>query len=242
MKHDHFVVQSPDKPAQQLLLLFHGVGDNPVAMGEIGSWFAPLFPDALVVSVGGAEPSGNPSGRQWFSVQGITEDNRQARVNAIMPTRSRVNAIMPTFIETVRYWQKQSGVGANATALIGFSQGAIMALESIKAEPGLASRVIAFNGRYASLPETASTATTIHLIHGGEDPVIDLAHAVAAQKALISAGGDVTLDIVEDLGHAIDNRSMQLALDHLRYTIPKHYFDEALSGGKPGDDDVIEMM
>lgn len=58
MKHDHFVVQSPDKPAQQLLLLFHGVGDNPVAMGEIGSWFAPLFPDALVVSIGGAEPSG----------------------------------------------------------------------------------------------------------------------------------------------------------------------------------------
>ena len=73
MKHDHFVVQSPDKPAQQLLLLFHGVGDNPVAMGEIGNWFAPLFPDALVVSVGGAEPSGNPAGRQWFSVQGITE-------------------------------------------------------------------------------------------------------------------------------------------------------------------------
>ncbi len=69
-----------------------------------------------------------------------------------------------------------------------------------------------FNGRYASLPETASTATTIHLIHGGEDPVIDLAHAVAAQEALISAGGDVTLDIVEDLGHAIDNRSMQFAL------------------------------
>lgn len=54
--------------------------------GEIGSWFAPLFPDALVVSVGGAEPSGNPAGRQWFSVQGITEDNRQARVDAIMPT------------------------------------------------------------------------------------------------------------------------------------------------------------
>ena len=202
--------------------------------GKIGSWFAPLFPDALVVSVGGAERAVIRRGVQSVCGAWVVswKDNRQARVNAIMPT----------FIETVRYWQKQSGVGANATALIGFSQGAIMALESIKAEPGLASRVIAFNGRYASLPETASTATTIHLIHGGEDPVIDLAHAVAAQEALISAGGDVTLDIVEDLGHAIDNRSMQFALDHLRYTIPKHYFDEALSGGKPGDDDVIEMM
>ena len=211
MKHDHFVVQSPAQPAQQLLLLFHGVGDNPVAMGEIGSWFAPLFPDALVVSIGGVEPSGPASGRQWFSVQGVTEENRQARIDAIMPV----------FIETVRYWQKQSGVGANATALIGFSQGAIMALESIKA---------------------ASTATTIHLIHGGEDRVIELSHAVAAQDALLSAGGDVTLDIVDDLGHAIDDRSMQFALDHLRYTVPKHYFDEALSGSTPNDDDVIEMI
>lgn len=232
MTHDHFVVQSPAKPAQQLLLLFHGVGDNPVAMGQIGHWFAPLFPDALVVSVGGVEPCGPAPGRQWFSVQGVTEENRQARIDAIMPT----------FIDTVRYWQKQSGVGPQATALIGFSQGAIMSLESIKAEPGLASRVIAFNGRFATLPTAADTSTTIHLIHGGEDRVIDLAFAVAAQEAIQAAGGDVTLDIVEDLGHAIDDRSMQFALDHLRYTVPKHYFDEALSGGTPKDDDVIEMM
>lgn len=232
MTHDHFVVQSPAKPAQQLLLLFHGVGDNPVAMGEIGSWFAPLFPDALIVSIGGAQPCGPAPGRQWFSVAGVTEENRQARVDAIMPT----------FIETVRYWQKHSGVSPLATALIGFSQGAIMSLEGIKADPTLASRVIAFNGRFATLPETASVANTVHLIHGGEDRVIDLAWTVKAQEAIQAAGGDVTLDIVEDLGHAIDDRSMQFALDHLRYTVPKHYFDEALSGGTPNDDDVIEMM
>ena len=91
MKHDHFVVQSPEKPAKQLLLLFHGVGDNAVNMGQIGSWFAPVFPDALIVSIGGVEPCG-PEGRQWFSVQGVTEENRQARIDAIMPT----------FIDTVR--------------------------------------------------------------------------------------------------------------------------------------------
>ena len=68
-------------------------------MGE-GSWFAPLSSDALVVrSV--ARSRAVTGGRQWFR-QGLTEDNRQARVDAIMPT----------FIETVRYWQKQSGVGA----------------------------------------------------------------------------------------------------------------------------------
>ncbi|MEW7311862.1 esterase [Buttiauxella gaviniae] len=232
MKHDHFVVQSPAAPAKQLLLLFHGVGDNPVAMGEIGSWFAPHFPDALVVSIGGPAPSGPYQGREWFSVAGVSEENRQ----------QRVDAIMPTFIEVVRHWQKQSGITANATALIGFSQGAIMALEGVKAEPGLASRVVAFNGRYAQLPKTASTLTTIHLIHGDDDKVVDVKHAFDASEALTQAGGDVTLDVIDDLGHAIDDRSIQIALDHLRYTVPKHYFDEALSGSTPKDDDIVEFL
>lgn len=232
MNHDHVVVQSPAAPAKQLLLLFHGVGDNPVAMGEIGRHFAPLFPDALVVSIGGPHPYGSASGRQWFSVAGVTEDNRQ----------QRIDEIMPLFVDTVRYWQKQSGVNASATALIGFSQGAIMALESTKAEPGLVSRVIAFNGRFAQLPQQMTPATTVHLIHGDEDRVIELAHAVKAEEAITQAGGDVTLDVIKQLGHAIDGRSMQVALDHLRYTVPKHYFDEALSGGKPHDDDIIEMI
>lgn len=232
MTHDHFVVQRPPAPAKQLLLLFHGVGDNPVSMGEIGRWFAPIFPDALIVSVGGAQPCGPPPARQWFSVEGVTEENRQ----------QRIDAIMPVFIDIVHEWQQQSGLGPQATALIGFSQGAIMVLEGIKAQPDLASRVIAFNGRYASLPQQATTANTIHLIHGGVDPVIDLAWAVAAEEALQSLGGDVTLDIVEDLGHAIDDRSMNIALNHLRFTVPKRYFDEALSGGTPKDDDIIELL
>ncbi len=62
MKHEHFVVQTP---AAQLILLFHGVGDNPVAMGEIGSYFAKDFPQAQVVSIGGPEAFGNGAGRQW---------------------------------------------------------------------------------------------------------------------------------------------------------------------------------
>lgn len=37
MKHDHFVVQQPESAAKQLLLFFHGVGDNPANMGQIAS-------------------------------------------------------------------------------------------------------------------------------------------------------------------------------------------------------------
>ena len=222
----YVIVQQP-ATAAQLFLLYHGVGDNPDSMGEIGSWFARTFPEALVVSVGAPA-----AGRQWFTEAELHDQTVQ----------QRVDAAMPQFVESVRHWQQQSGVRAEATALIGFSQGGSMVLEGVKAHADLAGRAVVFNGRFVTLPEKASTRTTVHLIHGDYDEQIPLHHAQQAEQRLTALGGDVTLDIVDDLAHAIDHRSMELALNHLRYTVPKRYFDEALSGAKPGDDDGIVMM
>lgn len=119
MSQEYVVVQNPDVP-QQLFLLFHGVGDTPAGMAQIGRYFAAAFPQALVVSVGGPFSSGYGEGRQWFSVQGVTETNRL----------SRIEAVVPRFAATVRDWQLKSGVGFQQTTLVGFSQGSIMSLEA----------------------------------------------------------------------------------------------------------------
>jgi len=229
MKLPHVVVQTPSLPATQLFLLYHAAGDNPVAMGEIGHWFAGAFPRALVVSVGGPQADAD-GGFHWY-MPSVPDGHQQ-----------QVDGAMDGFIASVRHWQQQSGVNARATALIGFAQGATMALEAIKVQPGLAGRVVAFSGRYATLPDQAGTRTTIHLIHGDHDTVLPLTHAVAAEERLSALGGDVTLDIIDDLPHAIDERAMRLALERLQFTVPRRYFDEALSGAKPGDDDVIALM
>ncbi|ARF49232.1 MULTISPECIES: esterase [Pantoea] len=222
----YVIVQQPPKVAQ-LFLLYHAVGDNPDAMGEIGSWFAKTFPAALVVSVGSPGPGG-----QWFSEAGLHDKSEQ----------QCVNASMPQFVESVRHWQQQSGISPEATALVGFSQGGSMVLEGIKAHNDLAGRAVVFSGRFITLPESASTRTTVHLIHGDYDDRVPLAHAHQAEQRLTALGGDVTLNVVDDLAHAIDHRSMNFALHHLQYTVPKRYFDEALGGAKPGDDDVIMTM
>jgi phospholipase/carboxylesterase len=224
MKHEHFVVQSPATPAAQLILLFHGVGDTPVAMGEIGSYFAKDFPQAQVVSIGGPFAFGNGGGRQWFSVQGVTEENRA----------ERIAEVMPKFIETVRYWQQQSGVNDAGTALVGFSQGSIMALEALKVEPQLAGRIVAFSGRFASLPDKAFGDSVVHLIHGEQDVVIAVQHARAAAERLQAIGVDFTLDEEEDVGHAINQGMMNDALERLHYYVPQRYWDEAMFG-KRGD-------
>ncbi|MGU0057039.1 hypothetical protein ACVXG7_22800 [Enterobacter hormaechei] len=101
--------------------------------------------------------------------------------------------------------------------------------------------MIAFNGRFATLPQSATTQTTIHLIHGRRPG--NRAFACSSCPGDADARGRrCDAGYRRRSGHAIDDRSMQFALDYLRYTVPKHYFDEALSGAKPNDDDIVEFI
>ncbi len=207
MAIENILVQQPEGSADKLILLFHGVGDNPVSMGEIGKYFAAAFPHALVVSIGSPDICDFGRGFQWFSVQGVTEKNRQ----------SRIDAAMPLFISTVRQWQQLSGVTAHNTVLVGFSQGTIMALESTKVEAGLAGRIVAFSGRFGNLPETPIDAgTVIHFIHGEQDPVINPFQSKSAAERLTSLGNTCTLDLQPGMAHGLDPQMMNTALAYLR--------------------------
>ena len=205
MNQTSIVVQQPATP-EQLILLFHGVGDSAAGMAPVGSHFAQAFPQALVVSIDGTFASGMGSGRQWFSVQGITEDSRQ----------ERVDAVMSHFINIVRHWQQKSGLGAPQTTLVGFSQGTIMSLEGVKAQPQLAGQVIAFSGRFATLPQQPIADVVIHFIHGEQDGVIPMGYAKAATSSLLVLGSRVTLNLDANTGHGINQPMLKLAIDHLR--------------------------
>lgn len=190
MTSTSIVVQQPQGQAACLMLLMHGVGSNPQSMLGIARWFASRDGAAFVVSVASPEPSDISSGLQWFSVRNVTEENRQARVDAAMPA----------FLATVRHWQDVAGVDAERTWIAGFSQGAIMALESTKLERPPAFRVVSFAGRFASLPEYKSQAV-IHLLHGSADPVMPSSLAQAAQARLLQLGTKIMVDIAPHVGH-----------------------------------------
>lgn len=199
------VLSRPAGPATELILLFHGVGAQAASLGPLGEFLATQRPQACVVSVAAPFPSDLGAGRQWFSVQGVTEANR--------PTR--IAQALPLFAETVRHWQEETGVAPEATVLVGFSQGAIMALATTQVGPTSASRVVALAGRFAAPPTRAPQGTSVHLIHGAEDPVIVVGHSLEAGQALRALGARVTVDLVPGLGHAIDARMANLIVARL---------------------------
>lgn len=215
---DALIVHSPAGPPAQLILLLHGSGADAGELVPLGERLAGEFANALIVSLVGAEAADLGIGRQWFSLREISEDNR----------RGRVAAAMPAFLDTVRHWQRQSGVGSPGTALIGFAQGAIMALESTALDAPIAGRVVAIAGRFACLPATASTAVTLHLIHGKADPVVPYAHTVVAAEHLIALGGDLTADVLPQVGHEITAEVEAVLLRRLKTYVPRRIWEEAM--------------
>lgn len=193
--HD-VIVQQASGSAPRLILLFHGVGSRPEDLVPLGRIVADADPADWVVSVRSPDPCDLGSGWQWFSVRGVTEDSRPARIAEAMPL----------FVRSVRAWQARAGVDAAGTTLIGFSQGSIMALASTQSPETLASRVISIAGRFASPPRVAPTATQVHLLHGDQDTVIDPRYSLRAAETMQALGARVTVEIFPNLGHGVDAR------------------------------------
>jgi phospholipase/carboxylesterase len=202
-------IQRPDAAAtRQLLLLFHGVGSSAEDLRPLGEALAAQRPQACVVSVRSPDLSDLGQGWQWFSVRGVTETDRPARVAATMPR----------YAEAVRAWQRDTGVGPRSTTLIGFSQGAIMALESTQQSELIAGRVIALTGRFAQAPRVAPPQVTLHLLHGDQDRVMPQALATEAIAQWCAHGGHGTLDLFPGLGQGIDARVVRRVAEHLGAT------------------------
>jgi phospholipase/carboxylesterase len=222
---ESIIVARPEGQARQLMLLFHGVGSTALDLVPLGRVLAAEFPDAFIVSVAAPAPSGTGGGREWFPVLGISEENRP----------ERIEAAMPAFLATVSHWQNEAGVDTDAVALIGFSQGGIMALESTRDQPAVAGRVVSIAGRFATLPTEANAATTLHMFHGKLDPVIPYGFTVEAAQHLVRLGADVTADVIPHVGHQINDDIAELLIERLRGHLPKRTWEAAMKAARASE-------
>ncbi len=225
MPHN-LVIARPEGPAQQLVLLFHGFGADERDMQPLGLRLAGEFAQACVVSVRSPQACAGGRGYQWFAVQGVDEHNRV----------ERVAEALPDFLDTVRHWQRETGTTVAQTALVGFSQGGIMALESTRDRDAPAGRVVSIGGRFARLPRRATAGTTLHLLHGKRDAVMPYGLTIEAAEHLVRLGADVTADVLPFVGHEIGDAVTDCLLQRLRTYVPLRVWREALASD-PGTPD-----
>lgn len=209
---------------QQLILLLHGWADEALHLAPLAQALRQQFPNAAVLVPESDTPAdGGRRGRMWYSIEGMTPENWPQRVDAVLP-----------MLETwVRAQQRRLGVGEAATALGGFSQGAILALALALRHDGIAGRVLAFGGCLVRPPDAAPQHTTLHLFHGEADTVIPAQGARDALQQFGALQGDATLDIAAGVGHQMHPALIDCALHRLTHHIPARTWRAAL-GAAPG--------
>ncbi len=223
-----------DGPPAQLLLLLHGWGGSGADLAPLAQALRAAFPQSAVLAPDAPLPheraDGSPGGataRQWYAVAGLTPENWP----------QRVDEALPGLHDWVRAQQQRLGVAPEATALGGFSQGAVLALALAMQHDGIAGRVLAFGGCLTRPPEAAPRLTTLHLFHGADDDVIPAEGSRQALGHLAQLDGDATLDIAKGVGHVLHPALIDCALHRLRSHIPQRTWRAAMGAAAAAPDD-----
>jgi len=198
---------------QQLFILLHGEQAGLEGIEALATALRAAFPQGAILAPMDIEADGH-----WYSATGLTEENYVERVDAAMPE-------LVTFVQAA---QARFGLSAAYTAIAGYSQGAVMALQASLPKYDLAARILAFSGRFASLPKHINHACTLHWLHGADDLIVPVQHAVAAQAWLTTLEGDSTIDVASNVGHDLHPILIDRAIERLQTCVPLRSWRAAL--------------
>jgi len=192
-------------PAAQLVVLLHGLGVDGSDLIGLAPYFAEVLPDAAFFAPDAPDPCDlAPFGRQWFSLK----DRAASQVVAGLRDAA------PRLASTIAAAQARWGVGPGDIALVGFSQGAMMALHLGLRQPTAPGAIIALSGALVDavrLPEEITARPPVLLVHGADDEVVNPASLASAERALAAVGVPVLAQLRPGLGHAIDEEVAALA-------------------------------
>jgi phospholipase/carboxylesterase len=191
-----------DNPARQLVVLLHGVGANGDDLIGLAPALAAALPGAACVAPNAPEPYDMaPVGYQWFSLR----DRRpQALLLGVQTAAPVLDAFLDAELERYRLADHQ-------LALLGFSQGTMMALHVAPRRPRALAGVLGYSGALIGgdlLPLQALSRPPVFLIHGDADEVVPAAAMYAAVAALQAAEIPVQWSLRRGLPHGIDPDSI----------------------------------
>jgi phospholipase/carboxylesterase len=195
--------------AKQLVLLLHGWGADGPNLIDLGDALSPVLPDALFVAPNAPFPcEANPYGYQWFS---LIDRQPQHMLAGVSTAADIVNHFIDHALDDL-------GLDNSKLALIGFSQGTMVALHvALRRSPAIAG-VVGFSGALIgpdSLSKEIAARPPVCLIHGEADDMVPFKSMAMAQSALKDHGVSVETHTRPFLGHSIDMDGLKAAGEFL---------------------------
>ena len=197
------------RPASQLVVLLHGYGADGEDLIGLAPYVARLLPEAAFLSPHAPERCAmQPMGRQWWGIETFSPDERLAGAKRAAP-------VLDAFIdaELERY-----GLDESRLALVGFSQGTMMALHvGLRRERQLAC-IVGYSGALVApdrLPQEIRSKPPVLLVHGDRDELLLPDSTLEAVQGLSTAGVNVEWHFSQGAGHTIAQDGLDLGAAYL---------------------------
>ncbi|MGA2566840.1 MAG: prolyl oligopeptidase family serine peptidase [Pseudolabrys sp.] len=194
--------------AKQLVVFLHGYGADGNDLIEIGRAWQGLLPDAAFVSPHAPRPCGQaPMGREWFPLTFRDPHERWTGVNAAAP-------VLNAFLDAELAHRQ---LPPSALALVGFSQGTMMALHVGLRRAAPPAAIVGYSGMLVA-PEDVDPDTfaaeikarpPVLLIHGDQDDLIPVQAVFHAAQGLAALDIPAEWHISHGIGHGIDQEGLR---------------------------------
>jgi phospholipase/carboxylesterase len=202
-------IQASAGRATALVVFLHGYGADGNDLIEIGRQWRALLPNAAFVSPNAPERcAASPTGRQWFALSNRAPDDpsgAEERWNGVIKARGAIDAFLDAELQRL-------GLDESKLALVGFSQGTMMALHVGLRRRLAPAGIVGYSGMLVGAERLSEAAARdargapppVLLIHGDQDPLIPIDAMFMAAEGLAGAGIPVQWHISFGVGHGID--------------------------------------
>lgn len=200
-------------PPRALVILLHGLGADGNDLIGLAPTLGQILPDAVFVSPHAPFPCDMaPMGRQWFSLSSRADADILAGVRAVAPT-------LDAFIDAEL---TRHGLSDDRLALLGFSQGTMMALHVGLRRAKPCAALLGYSGALAApeiLAAEIKSRPPVLLVHGEADEVILFSAMAASMEALRANNVRVHSEARPGLAHGIDEQGLAFGAATLKQTL-----------------------
>jgi len=200
---------SKNKP-RQVIILCHGYGGDGKDISTLAINWQRFLPDAIFLCPDAPEVcTVNPQGYQWFD---LTTEEEKIILEKSLVAEEKLNIFLDQVFDNFQ-------LAPSNLALVGFSQGCMMAIQVGLKRKERINCLIGYSGKVINqkhLSDNIKSKPKIFLMHGANDTIVSPTYLLEAKEYLNKHGLKIKTKLFKNCDHKIPVEGSSLGLGFLR--------------------------